>query len=695
MSTAADHEGKDPGALIDELCDGFEAGWLSGTPVPLEGVVRAAPEALRPRLFRELLAIEWEYRARARRPLTVAEARERFADLGTWTGSTIREILNPTASWADAPRAGGDTASFAPAPPPRTVIGQYELLGKLGRGAHGTVFKARHTGLNRLVALKVLFPQRAQAPDGVARFGREMKALARLDHPNIVRATDGGEAGGQYYLAMEFVDGADLGRVLAAAGRLAAADACEVVRQAAEGLAFIDRHDMVHRDVKPSNLLLGRDGVVRILDLGLARLGESAPDGRFTETGAVMGTADFIAPEQARESRVDIRADVYSLGCTLFALLTGAAPYAGAEYDTVYKKFKAHNEAPVPSAAAACPELAPGLDDLVRRMLEKDPARRPQSPAEVARAVAPFCAGHDLPRLVRLVRPDPADVSPLTPPVPADGRLPTAGVTTVTEVRGARRRGPWVVAGVGAALAAVVGLGLWLGGGQDTRSTTGTNPGERQGAGELPPRVFVPGEWYELLDRPPTVLAWPDNPGVSEYRLDDAGGGKKVLRVNCTGTGLFGLAEVGDVKGYDLEVEFTQNPWDGGLGAFVRGRPGAGGDPHVDTDYVFVDPFGHGANPTRVNVRRARARAYPSLRTVTDGMRTDALTRRLGPDHRLRLTVGPRGPEALALDDQAVGPQFFDPSAGEQPRAGARGWVGVAAASSAVVFRSVRVRVHH
>jgi hypothetical protein len=234
--------------------------------------------------------------------------------------------------------------------------------------------------------------------------------------------------------------------------------------------------------------------------------------------------------------------------------------------------------------------------------------------------------------------------------------------------------------------------------GREPGPAEGANPGAAAvpaGAGEPPPRASVPGVWSELLDRAPTVLAWPDPAGVSEYRLDDDGGGRKVLRVNCTGTGVLGLAELGEVKGYDLEVEFTQNPWDGGLGAFVRGRPAAGGgEPHVDTDQVFIDPFGHGANPTRVNVRRTRTRAYPSLRVVTEGVGTDGLTRRLGQDHRLRLTVGPRGLEALALDDQPATPQFFDPSPGERPRAGAGGSVGVVVARSAVVFRSVRVRVH-
>lgn len=701
MTPAADPRDDNPGALIDALCDDFEAGWLSGRPAPLEGVVQAAPEPLRPGLFRELLAIEGEYRARAARPVTLAEARERFAALGTWTEAPIREVFAATGSWANAPPPGA-----APPALPRKVVGQYELLGELGGGAYGAVYKARHKGMNWLVALKVLFPLRARSADGVARFRREMATLARLSHPNLARATDGGEAGGYYYLAMEYVEGADLGKVLAAAGRFPAPEACEAVRQAAEGLAFIAAHGMVHRDVKPSNLHLGRDGVVRVLDLGLVRLGEPA-DGHATETGAVMGSADYIAPEQARESRVDARADVYSLGCTLYALLTGAPPFARPEFDTVYKKFQAHNEAPVPPAAAACPDLDPALADLVGRMLEKDPARRPQSAAEVAQAVAPFCAGHHLGQLLGLVRTEPlADAAPppLAPRPPTGETTSNRGATTVTREWGPRRRRRWALTAAAGVLLAAVGLGVWLARPPGTKSGDGANAqGGQLGAADTgkksadpPPRVMTPGEWCDLLDREPKVLVWPKPARESGWLLKDTPGGRR-LTVTCDGDrGMLQLAEVGDGPGYDLAVEFTQAPRAGGVGVFVRGRAEVGpGGPFVDTDCLTIPRFEVRAIPVAdVPVQWGRIGAYPSF--LSSGAEGTPVSLAIGDgnDHSLRVAVGPNGPRELQLDDSKAPPQLFVRREGEPPRAGAHGAVGVVVQNGTVVFRSVRIRLH-
>ena len=192
----------------------------------------------------------------------------------------------------------------------------------------GTVYKALHTKLDRAVALKVLARGRVEDGRAIARFEREMKAIGRLDHPQIVRADDAREIDGHPVLIMEYVEGLDLARLVNRVGRLRVAAACELARQAAVGLQYVHEHGLVHRDIKPSNLMLTPRGEVKILDLGLARLHrQRGGSDEMTGTGLTMGTADYMAPEQASDSHsVDIRADIYSLGCTLFKLLSGRRP---------------------------------------------------------------------------------------------------------------------------------------------------------------------------------------------------------------------------------------------------------------------------------------------------------------------------------------------------------------------------------
>jgi serine/threonine protein kinase len=199
------------------------------------------------------------------------------------------------------------------------VLRQYVLLERLGQGGMGQVFKARHRRLDRVVALKLLRQDRAADPEALLRFQREARATARAAHPNLVTIFDADEVGGTQFFTMEYLEGTDLSRVVKQRGPLPPALACDHVRQAALGLQHAHENGLVHRDVKPSNLMLTAQGTVKVLDLGLARLEDPAePDKTegLTETGAVMGTADYIAPEQAIDThRADIRSDVYSLGC--------------------------------------------------------------------------------------------------------------------------------------------------------------------------------------------------------------------------------------------------------------------------------------------------------------------------------------------------------------------------------------------
>lgn len=281
-------------------------------------------------------------------------------------------------------------------PSPQAIppqLGQYQLLEVIGEGGMGIVYRAQHLVMKRERALKLLHPDRvANAPD-LARFYREIEAVARLEHPNIVVGHDAQEAQGHHFLVMEFVRGLNLSRLLARLGRLPIADACELMRQAAVGLDYAHAHELVHRDVKPSNLLLSDRGVVKILDLGLA---SHRAEDRADERDVVLGTVDYIAPEQWQSAEgVDRRADVYSLGCTLYQLLVGKPPF-GDLPESHRVKAEAHCRQSPPSARAERSDVPAALEALLERMLAKRPQDRPDSAAEVAKALARFTAGSDL-----------------------------------------------------------------------------------------------------------------------------------------------------------------------------------------------------------------------------------------------------------------------------------------------------------
>jgi serine/threonine protein kinase len=279
------------------------------------------------------------------------------------------------------------------------MLGPYQIEAEIGRGAMGAVYRAEHTRLKRKVALKIL-PIEYMVPDRVSRFHREMEAIGRLDHPNIVRATDAGDIAGFHYLAMELVTGADVGSVVSRVGRLDVGAACEVVRQTALGLQHISENKLVHRDVKPSNLFLASEGVVKILDLGIAMLRRNSDTSSATSIGAMMGTPDYIAPEQIEQAHdVDIRADIYSLGCTLFTLLAGNPPFTGPSFETHIAKILAHRDHVPPDLKTISHDIPDDLARTVARMMAKRPADRQQTPSEVATAMSTWA---DAPRLKNL-----------------------------------------------------------------------------------------------------------------------------------------------------------------------------------------------------------------------------------------------------------------------------------------------------
>jgi len=306
------------------------------------------------------------------------------------------------------------------------VLGQYRILDELGQGGMGRVFKAIHKTMKRIVALKVLAPQFVDTEKAQLLFQREMRALAQLLHPNLVTAYDANQVGNRHYLVMEFVDGPNLDQLVRERGPLPVGQACEIIRQAAQGLQYAADMGMVHRDIKPSNLLVLLPGLrrkqytVKILDFGLACLWQrdtSEWDGAgsvTTRSNTILGTPDFVSPEQAHDLHaVDVRSDLYSLGCTFHFLLTGQVPFPGGS--TLEKLIRHSTEEPL-SVAELRPEVPAGVAAVVRRLLAKDPADRFQTPAELAAALEPFAEVEQISWLPP--RPIPPGTDPLITPLP-------------------------------------------------------------------------------------------------------------------------------------------------------------------------------------------------------------------------------------------------------------------------------------
>ncbi len=275
-------------------------------------------------------------------------------------------------------------------------IGRYKLLDRIGKGGMGVVFKAQHAVMDRLVAIKLMAHSLLANPRAVARFNREVKTAAALHHPNIIAAYDADSAGNTHFLVMEYAQGRDLNDWLRTMGPLPVAAACEFAMQAAEGLAHAHRQKMVHRDIKPVNLLVTWNvetnrPLVKILDMGLARfVSEVQEEGGVTQLGQAVGTPDYIAPEAAQNFMVaDIRADIFSLGCSLYKLLSGQLPFGG---NNTMEKLLARmtaDAAPLRGARKDIPEV---LEAVIAKMLARDPAKRYQTPAELAVALSPFAA---------------------------------------------------------------------------------------------------------------------------------------------------------------------------------------------------------------------------------------------------------------------------------------------------------------
>ncbi len=446
MSRSGDSLPVDLLCRINARCDAFEAACRDGHAANVADFLDGFHGAERSRLLRELIPLELDYRKQHGQTPNADELLTRFPELdSTWLAAAVTDEgadltmagaaatgiaqtdgqCSAEIAWqrlADAqllataeletlrtklPSTAAELTARLVAEGKLTafqarrlcagnerplVLGGYLILDRLGAGGMGTVYRALHRRMNREVALKLIKPASHESADHARWFLREAEAAAKLVHPNIVTAYDAGEDEGVAYLVTEFVGGMDLAALVRGNGPLPVAAAINYVVQAARGLSYAHTQGIIHRDVKPSNLLVDRDGKVRVLDVGLARLtrgptadaaGGEPVAAEHSSLGALIGTVDYMAPEQAAApTHVDERADIYGLGCTLYYLLTGRALYPGAD---VWAKLASHRDDAIPSLTKARSDVPPGLERLFQSLVAKRPEDRPLSMDDVIR----------------------------------------------------------------------------------------------------------------------------------------------------------------------------------------------------------------------------------------------------------------------------------------------------------------------
>jgi serine/threonine protein kinase/Leucine-rich repeat (LRR) protein len=497
---------------IEAACARLEACWVAGERPRIETFTEAFEPHELGGVVQALIEVDLWHRRRKGEVASIDEYIARFPTLrdvlapasAAFTHSVL-EADQPTGVISD-PAATDNGLSKAPPSPPHTVrpgnrLGDYEILSELGRGGMGVVHRARHRLMKRIVALKVLSPELQRDPEALARFRREVVAAASLSHANIVTAYDAQEIDGVAFLVMEFVPGVDLATWVKWRGPLPIDMAIDCILQAARGLEYAHRRKVIHRDIKPHNLLYAPPtadgesdefgtlavphgaassteveapmqkgsaaprGTVKILDMGLARVthaDDAEGSAGLTRTGAIMGTADYIAPEQALDTHTaDARSDIYSLGCTLWFLLTGRPLYPGG---TIMQKFVAHREASIPSladalrtsnlSAGSAPQID-AIDAVFRRMVAKKPQDRFQTAGELidvlvqtARINAPAAATTERIAPSALDEFLQSQLTQTTTPLHSDSaRATSSGDAQSRRTRPERKLLPWGIAG--------------------------------------------------------------------------------------------------------------------------------------------------------------------------------------------------------------------------------------------------------
>ena len=371
---------------LNRVCNEFESACQSGQLPEIDDYLTQVDAANRATLLRQLIPLHIDARQKRGESPVVENYASKYPQIDRdWLKQVLAGELDRT--------DGGEFSLSAPAAeriPPGTVVENYEIVSHIGAGGMADVYRARHTRLRRDVAVKHLKDLGGNAHQHLQRFEKEMILVAGFSHPNLVTAYDAGEFSQRPFLVTEFIDGTDLAARVRKQGTLPVAMAVDCILQAARGLAYVHQRGVVHRDVKPSNLLLDADGCVKVSDLGLARFTQHAPElddmpaGDETSTEVVMGTVDYMAPEQGRSATfADEQSDIYSLGCTLFFLLTGRPVFPGG---SVIDRLHAHRFTDPPNLAELRSDVPAAVNAVFQKMLAKEPGQRYAGMSDVVEA---------------------------------------------------------------------------------------------------------------------------------------------------------------------------------------------------------------------------------------------------------------------------------------------------------------------
>lgn len=642
--------------LITELRARQSEHWRKGERVFVEQLLSDYPELSRePDALLALVRSELQYRREAGEQPSFAEYSERFPEhagmlRALWDDEPLSTSASaesfrtpfshlPTRPW-QATTANSDF-TFAPAHP---VLPGFELYEELGRGGMGIVYRARDTRLDQPRAIKFIRAGPFADPKSHDRFSREAKAVARLDHPGVVRIFALGEHGDTLFICMEFLEGGNLHAKLRQ-GAMAIRAAAELVSRLARAMQHAHDNNVLHRDLKPANVLLTADGIPKVSDFGLAKLLDEEEE--LTQVGAVMGTAAYMAPEQAESRLGEVReaADIWALGVILYQCLTGALPFVGTSRSDTLEAVK--NRAPMPPRRLRA-DIPADLEAICLQCLRKQPQERYGSAAALADDLDNWLAGKSVSVSVR------------------------------------RRNGrSWATAIAAAVLLAGLGIGataLY----RDRREPDNPAPA-------VAPAVAV---WNALLAEAPAKLRWP-RPGKNSNLQHFAD--KRELVVSCEQLGLLALGQT-DAASYQIEATLAQNPWSGNIGLFfgyqeaaekVQSKPG---ERFELLEIASVSTANQGQRFQAI-WSQAFSKAGSNLISVKMKRAESALFDLTPTPHTFKIAVGAEGLSEVWLDGQRLAMSAAQP--GNRPATGSgRGDFGIYIYTSNGVIRDAKYLFH-